>query len=152
MGGGAMFHRKGIRLGFHFLSGAEYFGDDFPCIFCGRKSPNTPVMVEMAEAADRERPDSSAWHMCPHCVLLDTDGLIEAALSMERKHRDELKRRNMKADKRKTSEDYLDLWPEDYAHFASRLKRLGDVSKIINYDLAVLIAKHYTGKRIVKAA
>ncbi len=35
---------------------------------------------------------------------------------------------------------------------ADRLLFLGDVSKIVNYDLAVVIARHYTEKGKTKAA
>jgi hypothetical protein len=90
--------------------------------------------------------------VCPSCVLSDTKTLTAKARATAEKHRQKTERlRKAHGPGAEDLEDYelkkgwcdsSDLLNE----FCDDLARIGDASKIINRDMAVLIVKHRTGK------
>lgn len=134
---------KNHKLTYTFSDASEYYGRKFKkCLFCETKFPPSPIVIGLVDAS---------WTICNACILLDTQALVEtlrATAKRQQRKADRLARQGVDPD------DYLEyeVWPDDCIDLAFRLERLGDVSRIVNRDLAVLIARHYTGKRSEKAA
>jgi hypothetical protein len=156
-----MTRKKDLPLAFGFTS--EYMrGHINPgkslCLFCDVDFPTPPIVVEMSELRGDGAVGMTAHGICPSCILSDTKTLTAKLRATTEKHQQKTER--LRKEHGPGAEDLEDYeLEEDWCDnsdclndFADRLKRLGDVSKIINYDLAVLIAKHYTERRKGKAA
>jgi hypothetical protein len=134
---------KNHKLTYTFSDSSDFHGGKYQkCLFCETKFPCPPIVIGLMDVS---------WTICNSCILSDTKSLLETVQATGIKHQrraDRLARRGV------DPEDYLDyeVWPDSYEEITFHLKRLGDVSKIINRDLAVLIARHCTDKRTRKAA
>jgi hypothetical protein len=134
---------KNHKLTYTFTDASEYYGRKFKkCLFCETKFPPSPIVIGLTDIS---------WTICNVCILSDTKTLLEtlrATTKRQQRKADRLARRGV------DPEDYFDyeVWPDSYDDITFHLERLGDVSKIINHDLAVLIARHFTDKRTGKAA
>jgi hypothetical protein len=134
---------KNHKLTYTFTDASEFYGGKYKkCLFCDTKFPPSPIVIGLVDIY---------WTICNACILLDTQALVEtlrATAKRQQRKADRLARQGVDPD------DYLEygVWPDDCIDLASRFERLGDVSKIVNRELAVLIARHHTDKRTGKAA
>jgi hypothetical protein len=134
---------KNHKLTYTFSDASDFHRGKFEkCLFCESKFPRPPIVIGLVDIS---------WTICPSCILSDTKSLMETirVTGMKHQHKaDRLARRGVDPN------DFLDyeVWPDTYEEIAFHLKRLGDVSRIVNRDLAVLIARHYTERRKGKAA
>ena len=149
--------RRMIKLAIDFQSSNLYYCGTINCLFCQTEYPVPPVVVIMSEILANGEIPETADHLCPACILSDAKTLAATARATVKRNRAKKKeiRAKAKVDRTKEEQDFMN-GDEDFSYDLNRtakaLDRLGDISKIVNHDLAVAIAKHYTGKRIRKAA
>ncbi len=140
-----------VKLIFEFEPFRIYHTEKLECMFCQTEYPLPPAIVTLSEIFANGDTVESCWFMCPACILSDAKTLtktIRTTVGRNRAKRKEL-RSKAKADLTDAEQGFLN-GDEDFSStlngIAKRLDHLGDVSKIINHDLAVIIAKHYVGK------
>ncbi len=156
-----MARKKELPLAFGFTSGdsSTIYPRKSECLFCDGKFPTPPIIIVMSELkTDGNVEGNNGCYICPSCILSDTATLTAKARATAAKHRRKLERLRKEAGPGHEDAEDWDLDPSwcdnsDWLNdFLAHLTRLGDVSKIINYDLAVHIARHYTENAKGRAA
>jgi hypothetical protein len=151
-----MARKRRPKLAFGFSSA---WGDFHPethkptCIVCEVEFLPTPVHFTIStlekDGCVETRP---GLDICPSCILSDTKTLTAKTRTTAKKHQQKTER--LRIEHGPGAEDLEDYeLEEDWCdnsdflnEFCDDLTRLGDVSKIVNHDLAVSITKHNTRK------
>jgi hypothetical protein len=122
------------------------------CIVCDSRYSFPPVSFTISELKYGCVEPQPGIYVCPSCILADTKTLTATGRATAEKH--QRKMENFRKEYGPGAEDMEDYeFDENFCDnsdflnkFCDDLDRLGDVSKIINHDLAVLIAKHHARK------
>ena len=149
--------RNNLKLVFYFEPSKLYYCNEVECMFCQTEYPIPPAVITLSSFLRNGSICDSGWVMCSACALSNAKTLAETCRATVERNRVKAKEIRAKVEKDRTENEQGFLrgdsdYSSDLKEIANNLDRLGDVSKIINHDLAVVIAKHYTGKRTRKAA
>lgn len=143
--------RRTVKLAIDFQSRNLFYCDTINCLFCQTEYPVPPVVIVMSKILADGAIYETSDHLCPACVLSDAKTLAATARATVERNRVKAKEIRAKTKKDRTEDEQGFLggdsdYSSDLKEIANNLDRLGDVSKIVNHDLAVAIAKHYTRK------